>query len=203
MFQIRTQGQTMVDDQQNPNPPQNGEVKDESPDTKTVLTKLEAVRQARELTNEGSNWTILQEIMQEIQASYIVVDAKTMPDAIRLTEQLKDEVSKRYEEEPNKKQVLLDGIPNVRSIRQWFKKEGWDDAVWGKIRTDQLFSSEKRAEVIESLRLRALNRSDVAAKLWLTMSGDYSEKMEVNDKTIETFREINSIILGKNKKNSE
>lgn len=191
----------MADDQ-NQNPPQNDEVK-ETNESKPEITKLEAVRTARELKNEGSNWTILQEIMQEIQASYLVVDAKTMPDAVKLTEQLKEEVAKRYEDEPNKRQTLLDGVPHVRSIRQWFKKEGWDEAVWSKIRTDQLFSSEKRAEVIESLRLRAIKRSDVAAKLWLTMSGDYSEKMEVNDKTIETFREINSIILGKNKKDSE
>jgi len=190
-----------MDDQQNQNPPQNGEL--EKSESKPELTKLEAVRQARELKNEGSEWTILQEIMQEIMASYIVVDAKTMPDTTKLAEKLKEEVERRFEDEPNKRQTLLDGIPNVRSIRQWLKKEGWDEAVWSKIRTDQLFSSEKRAEVIESLRLRALNRSDVAAKLWLTMSGDYSEKMEVNDKTIDTFREINSIILGKNKKNSE
>ena len=191
----------MADDQ-NQNPSQNDELKDQKND-KPEITKLEAVRIARELKNEGSDWTILQEIMQEIQASYIVVDAKTMPDAVKLTEQLHDEVIKRFEDEPNKQRVLLDGIPNVRSIRQWFKKEGWDDAVWSKIRTDQLFSSEKRAEVIESLRLRAIKRSDVAAKLWLTMSGDYSEKMEVNDKTIDTFREINSIILGKSKEKKD
>lgn len=191
-----------MDDPQNRKPPfQSAEP--EKSESKPEITKLEAVRQARELKNEGSEWTILQEVLQEIMASYIVVDAKTMPDTTKLAEQLKEEVTKRFEDEPAKQQTLLDGIPNVRSIRQWLKKEGWDEAVWGKIRTDQLFSSEKRAEVIESLRLRALNRSDVAAKLWLTMSGDYSEKMEVNDKTIDTFREINSIILGKNKKNSE
>lgn len=188
----------MVDEPQNPNQPDA-----EKDEKENKPTKLEAVRAARELVNEGSEWNILQEIMQEIQATYIVIDAKTMPDAVKLTEQLTEEVEKRYQDEPEKQKILLDGIPNVRSIRQWFKKEGWEEAVWTKIRSDNLFSSEKRAEVIESLRLRAIKRSDVAAKLWLTMSGDYNEKLEVNDKTIDTFREINSIILGKKKKDSE
>lgn len=193
----------MANDPQNPNsPPQSAEQKDEKDGTKSP-TKLEAVRAARELTNEGSSWNILQEIMQEIQASYIVVDAKTMPDATKLAEQLKEEVEKRFTDEPEKQKILLDGIPHVRSIRQWFKKDGWEDAVWGKIRTDQLFSSEKRAEVIESLRLRAIKRSDVAAKLWLTMSGDYNEKVEVNDKTLDAFREVNSILQRKRREDKE
>ena len=193
----------MANDPQNPNlPPDAASQKDEKEVAKSP-TKLDAVRAARELTNEGSSWNILQEIMQEIQASYIVIDAKTMPDATKLAEQLKEEVEKRFVDEPEKQKILLDGIPHVRSIRQWFKKDGWEDAVWGKIRTDQLFSSEKRAEVIESLRLRAIKRSDVAAKLWLTMSGDYNEKVEVNDKTLDAFREVNSILQRKRREDKE
>lgn len=183
----------MANDQINPDLNEKKEKENVEP------TKLDAVRAARELKNGDSNWNLLQEIMQEIQAGYIVVDAKTMPDATKLAEQLREEVEKRFVDEPEKQKILLDGIPHVRSIRQWFKKDGWEDAVWGKIRTDQLFSSEKRAEVIESLRLRAINRSDVAAKLWLTMSGDYSEKMEVNDKTLDAFRDINSILQRKSR----
>jgi len=184
----------MENDQSNPN---------EKKESVEPPTKIEAVRAARELKNEDSNWNLLQEIMQEIQAGYIVIDAKTMPDATKLADQLKEEVEKRFIDEPEKQKILLDGIPHVRSIRQWFKKDGWEDAVWGKIRTDQLFSSEKRAEVIESLRLRAIQRSDVAAKLWLTMSGDYSEKMEVNDKTLDAFRDINSVLQRKSREEKE
>lgn len=187
----------MANDPQNPDQNEKKDEKDKTP------TKLEAVRAARELTNEGSNWNILQEIMQEIQASYIVVDAKTMPDATKLADQLKDEVEKRFVDEPEKQKILLDGIPHVRSIRQWFKKDGWEEAVWSKIRTNELFSAEKRTEVIESLRLRAIKRSDVAAKLWLTMSGDYSEKMEVNDKTLDAFRDINSVLQRKRREEKE
>lgn len=187
----------MANDPQNPDQNEKKDEKDKTP------TKLEAVRAARELSNEGSNWNILQEIMQEIQASYIVVDAKTMPDATKLADQLKDEVEKRFVDEPEKQKILLDGIPHVRSIRQWFKKDGWEEAVWSKIRTNELFSAEKRTEVIESLRLRAIKRSDVAAKLWLTMSGDYSEKMEVNDKTLDAFRDINSVLQRKRREEKE
>ena len=62
-----------------------------------------------------------------------------------------------------------------------------------------MFSAENRAQVIESLRQRAIDKSDVAAKIWLTLSGDYSEKMEVDNKTVETYRDINNILHRKSR----
>jgi hypothetical protein len=44
-----------------------------------------------------------------------------------------------------------------------------------------------------------MESSDQAAKLWLTLSGDYSEKMEINDKTVDTFREIQSVLQRKSR----
>ena len=79
------------------------------------------------------------------------------------------------------------------------KKEGWDEAVWKKVRGDSLFSPQKRAKVIEALRDRAIDKSDLAAKIWLTLSGDYSDKMEVDNKSIDVFREINTILHRKSR----
>ncbi len=53
--------------------------------------------------------------------------------------------------------------------------------------------------MIEAIRSRGLNKSDTAAKLWLTLSGDYSEKIDIKqDETVEKFREINRILLSNN-----
>jgi len=167
-----------------------------------AVVKLEAVRAVKKLSNPDSPWTIPQEILQEIIASYTVANPDRLPALPTMVQDLKKEVEIRYEEDPETRDLILEAIPHINSIRQWVKKEGWEEAVWKKVRGDKLFTADKRAQVIESLRLRAIDKSDVAAKIWLTLSGDYSEKMEVNDKTIDTFREINSI-LHKNKNNSE
>lgn len=166
------------------------------------LAKLEAVRAVKKLSNGDSPWTIPQEILQEIMASHTVANPDKMPPLTQMTEELTKEIEARYAEDEELKKLLLESIPAVASIRLWVKKEGWDEAVWGKVRGDKLFSADKRAQVIESLRLRAIDKSDVAAKIWLTLSGDYSEKMEVDNKTVDTYREINNIIHRK-KNNSE
>jgi hypothetical protein len=158
------------------------------------VAKLAAIRAAKKLNNSDSQWTLVQEIFQEIQAAYIIKDPDFMPPITKLSEELKAEIEKRYTEDPEVKELLLASIPAARSIREWVKKEGWDEAVWSKIRQDGLFTASKRAQVIESLRKRALDKSDVAAKIWLTLSGDYSEKMEVDNRSIDIYREINSVL---------
>ena len=169
----------------------------ESPSNHTV--KLEAIKAAKELSNPDSDWTITQEILQDIMAGYIVANPKGKPAVTVMVEDLKKEIESRYTDEPEKKKILLEGIPSVQSIRVWVKKDGWDEAVWQKVRGDKLFSADKRSQVIEALRERAMDKSDVAAKIWLTLSGDYSEKMEVDNKTVDVYREINNIIHRKSR----
>lgn len=167
-----------------------------------AITKLEAVRNLKKLQKEDSDWSLLQELMQEIVAGHIVSDVNYKPIVIDLRKELISEIELRFEDDLELKKMLLDAVPTTRSVREWFKKDGWEDAVWTRLRADRLFSYDKRAEVIESLRRRALERSDYAAKIWLTLSGDYSDKMEVNDATTDTYREINKVLRNTNKKNS-
>lgn len=161
--------------------------------------KLEAVKALKELSNPDSQWTLTQEILQDICAGHVVADPDKTPPATQLLEELKKEIETRYANEEEKKKIILDSVPSVVSIRQWLKKEGWDEAVWKKVRGDSLFSPQKRAKVIEALRDRAIDKSDLAAKIWLTLSGDYSDKMEVDNKSIDVFREINTILHRKSR----
>lgn len=163
--------------------------------------RLLARKAVEEMSNPDSLWTITQEIMQEVVATYTVKDHKAIPPINKLIEDLKSEIGIRYEDP--EKTILLDSIPNdSKFIKAWFKKDGWDTAVWGKVRIDGLFTSNKRAEVIESIRQRAIDKSDAAAKLWLTLSGDYSEKPEADSKSVDLYREINKVLQG-NKDNKE
>src|SRR5690606_40355581 len=69
-----------------------------------------------------------------------------LPPITQMTEELKKEIEARYADDEETKKILLDSIPEVRQIRFWVKKDGWDEAVWEKIRGDNLFSarSEER-----------------------------------------------------------
>jgi hypothetical protein len=163
--------------------------------------KVAAIKAANKYTKDGSKWSLLQEIMQEIIATHTVEDPNKKPYVKILSAQLREEVQRRYEEDPEMVDALLRAIPSDSSIQnQWFKKEGWEDAVWGKVRGNGgIFSKERRAALVNALFERAVNKSDNAAKIWLTLSGDYSEKESGTDKnkTLEAYREINEILHGK------
>jgi hypothetical protein len=160
-----------------------------------------AYHNVKKLSNKNSNWTITQELLQEIMAAHTVANPERLPPLTEMVIQLKEEIEKRYQDDPAIKDVLLKSIPAMRSVREWVKKEGWDEAVWGYVRAEGLFSAANRAKVIKALGDRAIDRSDAAAKIWLTLSGDYSEKMEVDNKSADMYREINSILHGNKKKN--
>jgi len=160
-----------------------------------AVEKLSIVRELKKLSGD-SKWTPTQVILQEIVASHTIINPDALPPASQLKTELENEVNKRYADDEELRDLLLSSIPSDRSIREWLKKDGWNEAVWDIIRQDGLFTKEKRAQMIESLRMRGMEKSDVAAKIWLTLSGDYSEKMDIsnNDKTQDVYREINKIL---------
>jgi hypothetical protein len=163
------------------------------------IAQTEAYHNVKKLSNKNSNWTITQELLQEIMAAHTVTNPDRLPPLTEMVEQLKEEIEKRYQDDEVMKEILLKSIPAMRSVREWPKKDGWDEAVWGFVRADGLFSATNRAKVIKALQARAEDKSDAAAKIWLTLSGDYSEKMEVDNKSVDIYREINNILHGKKK----
>lgn len=160
-----------------------------------AVDKLSIVRELKKIAGD-SKWTPTQVILQEIVASHTIINPEALPAANQLKTELENEITKRYADNQEFRDFLLSSVPSDRSIREWLKKEGWNEAVWEILRQDGLFTKEKRAQMIESLRLRGMEKSDVAAKIWLTLSGDYSEKMDIsnNDKTQDVYREINKIL---------
>lgn len=178
------------------------DLKDPKDRGKKGADKLAAIRAVKELSG-NSDWTITQELMQEVVASYTVANPDKLPPVKTLVEALKGLIEERYATNIELKDLLVESVPAVDSFyskESWFKKKNWDEAVWGKIRGSGLFTKEKRAQMINALYHRGMDKSDIAAKLWLTLSGDYSEKMDINtDKSIDMYREIQNVLLNKKK----
>jgi hypothetical protein len=157
------------------------------------IEKKNNIRKLEQLT-PGSQWTIVQDLVQEIQADYI---SRTIPipPAKAILEELVEKVERNYEEEPEKKEIILKGMPSKTSILYWYKLEGWNKAVWDKVKNDTLFSKARRSAMIDALYKRGLEKDTVAAKLYLTMSGDYSDRPpDEKNSTIEAFKDINKIL---------
>lgn len=167
---------------------------DETRNKATV--KLAAMRAVKALNNKGSKWDLIEEMIHEILATKIIdnPDILLKPPIGEVLEDLKKEIETRYEKEEETRELLLSAIPSKNTTAKWFKKDGWDQAVWDKIRGNGLFSPERRAKMINSVYNRGLSKSDNAAKLWLQLSGDLVENKTMDNKTIETFREINEIL---------
>lgn len=155
-------------------------------------TKRLALKRIEGLSSD-SEWNLLQQILQEIEATLITKGEKKYGNEY-LGKLLKEEVKERYQVDKDLTATLLEAIPSRYSIANWRAKKGWSEAVWNGIRTCGLFTKEKRAQMMEAVFNRGINRSDNAAKLWLTLSGDYVEKGENKSDVLDLFREINNEI---------
>lgn len=162
--------------------------------------KIDASAKVRSLSG-GADWTILQDILQDIQASTIIKKQKA-PGLVKLKEILKNEVLQRYSAKGEESLVedLIAGIPSIGSLARWQKLKGWEEAVWVKVRGEGMFTLDRRAKVIDSLFEQATEKGNVnAAKVFLTLSGDYVEKGDQSkkDDQMEQFREIHKAINSK------
>jgi len=162
------------------------------------LAKRSAIKKLAQLQGE-SEWNLLQQIGQEIEAHHIIIKEKLSLD--KHLAAILEEAKSRYSEEPDLLALVLDAIPSRITLRAWKKKKGWEECVWMKIRGEGLFTTDRRAQVVGKLFEQAAIDGNVqAAKIWLTLSGDYSEKdPSAKNEALDVFRELNEAIHNKNK----
>lgn len=159
--------------------------------------KALAMKKIEKLSGD-SEWHLLQQVAQDIEAMYKLKEEKLSLE--KHVTFLEDEVKARYSDQPDLLQALLDGIPSKVTMATWKKKKGWDEAVWMKIRGEGLFTPDNRAKVIQKLFSEAAIEGNVpAAKIWLTLSGDYVEKGDSasKDSALDMFRSLNEAIHSK------
>jgi hypothetical protein len=96
------------------------------------------------------------------------------------------------------REALLEAIPSKVTMQRWRAEKDWDEAVWTRLRGNGLFTADRRATLINKLFDQASTGNVPAAKIWLTLSGDYVEKGDqTKNDVVEQFREINQILHGK------
>jgi hypothetical protein len=164
-----------------------------------ISLKLVKIKDAKKLTN-NSRWSPAQEIMQEIIATHTVANPNKIPSVKSLLVQLIEEINKRYEDDEETRDIILGSVPTAPAVHKWLNNKDFDAAVWEKIRSSGLFTKERRADMINALYTRGIQRDTQAAKVWLQLSGDLKEDPISRDKTVETFREINQILHKKDSK---
>ncbi len=159
--------------------------------------KVIAMKKAKELSGEG-RWDIVEQIAQEIQAHHVLVNKGKLTAAQHI-QYIKDELNSRYADQPDILEILLDAVPSGTTLGHWKKKKEWEEAVWIKLRGEGLFTPDSRAQVITKLFDQAVQHGNVsAAKIWLTLSGDYVEKGEnAKGDAMDLFRQLNEAIHSK------
>lgn len=167
---------------------------------KSQVKKL-ALKRVEELSGD-SRWNLLQQICQEIEAYYVAKNEKKPNLDSMLETHLPAEIKTKYPEGNVEfdeiREALLDAVPSRMTLHKWRNEKDWDEAVWGKVRGAGLFTADKRAVLINTLYDQANSGNVTAAKIWLTLSGDYSEKdPSAKNDVVEQFREINQILHGK------
>lgn len=155
-------------------------------------------RKALKALNPDSEWDLCQIAMQEVETAHVINNPDRKPTAsTKLIEQWTVYVKDKYADEPTTLDLVLKCVPSSQTLQQWHKRSGWSEAVWAHIRDKGLFTRERRASMIESLYISGLKGNMSAAKIYLTLSGDYSEKLDVKNDTTEKYREINTILHNK------
>jgi len=151
------------------------------------------------LSNKGK-WHILQEFLIEIQADAKIKEGlgqrfPTWADQLAL---LHKKIEVEFSDDPENEKLLKNYVTHFTTIQKWTKLSGWNDAVIDKMKSYGLFTPENRAAVINAMKEKAVKDGDVqAAKVWLTMSGDYTDKIDVNDQKFEKYKEYaNSLTSG-------
>lgn len=174
-----------------------------SEDQNDIIEKREAAKKAKLINlakvramKTDSDWNVLEEIIQDVMATYVVQDPEgSRPSVKKMREDVENEIKIRYQADTPTKNILLEALPSEMTLGKWIKQPKWNEAVWDRVRTGGLFTKERRSQMINSLFQRGMEKSDNAAKIWLTLSGDYSDKLDITqDKAVEKFREINEIL---------
>lgn len=143
----------------------------------------------RELSGD-KKWTALQSMMIDIYADgkLKMAEGQRFPTGRELQELLKRKIETEYSDNIKFRTGLLNCVPTVRTLHRWAKLEGWNEDVMKKLKAEHLYSPEDRASIIIALKKEAQKGDVMAAKMVLTMTGDYDEKGQVSDEKFNTWQ---------------
>jgi len=155
----------------------------------------EAPKHLKRLQKDRQDFNLIQQIALDIEGSYKLQEKKL--SARELRECIEVEIKERWKADKDIAEELLDYVPSIQIISKWRNTKTWEPAIFGNIKDTGLFTIEKKAKIIDSIYQKATQNKDTnAAKLWLTMSGDYSEGSNGSKSTdsMDLYREINAAL---------
>lgn len=155
---------------------------------KYILERLKPMAKSEE-------WNPVQDILHEIEATFVIENKKL--NSTLLGKLILEEIDSRYKDDPDMAAILKELVPTSRTLIEWRSSQAWKDAVWTQVKGEGMFTADRRAQVINKLFEQATEKGSVnAAKVYLTLSGDYTEKASAEkDKDIDTYREIQKALL--------
>jgi hypothetical protein len=171
---------------------------------KTSEKNLLRTRFLEELDEGTGRWNVLEDVLLDVQVAFhtelILGKLDKLPSVAKHIEALKQELDRRYVDRPEVLELLHKSIPSVQSISKWFKKPDWKEELDKRLKSEDLFSQDKRAKMIQMLYSTAMASGNMkAAEMWLKMSGDLKPQGEdkSKDKTFSEYEEFQKALWKK------
>jgi hypothetical protein len=150
------------------------------------------------LAHESSDgkWNLIQEYLIEIHADARLKEGtdstgkpgQRFPTLREQRELLKRKIEEEYSHDQKLRTSLINCIPSRMSMSRWTRLDGWDDAVVAKMKSFGIFTPTARGEVMKSIHKKAVDGDMIAAKLYVSMSGDFVEKGQAGDEKFEVWK---------------
>lgn len=146
-------------------------------------------------------WSVQEDILMDIEVAghtNVVLERQKAPYSCpELLQLASTEISKRFKDEPELALIIVEALPNLKTLQKWVKKNDWREEVERRIKDDQLFSLEKRAKVINMVYTKAMNQDLKAAETYLKLSGDLSNQPKQTDKGYQDYQDLLTSLIKK------
>jgi len=166
------------------------------------LVKRDKKIQLRKMLKSLSDgvWTVVEDIMITVEVAVrteiLLEKRERMASISELIELTKVALGEQFEDEEEVYKILVATVPNNASVSKWVKKPEWKEEVDKRMRDETLFSSTKRAKMINSLYISGSSGNTRAAEVWLKMSGDLNKDPN-KDPVANMFEKINGSLAKK------
>ena len=166
------------------------------------LEKRDKKIQLRKMLKSLSDgvWTVVEDTMITVEVAIrteiLLGKREKMTSVAELIELTKVALGEQYQDEEEVCKILIDTLPRPPSVRKWLKKPEWKAEVDKRMRDETLFSSTKRAKMINSLYISGSTGNTRAAEIWLKMSGDLNKDPN-KDPVANMFEKIQSSLAKK------
>jgi hypothetical protein len=173
------------------------EVSEQSEKTKEKSSREKAKLVIQSLSAQGK-WHLLQEYLMDIQADGKLKQSQGQKFPTYAEQQilLHKRIASEFEEDPDTRDLLLGYVSTPKTLSRWSQLPGWNDAIIDKMKRTGLFTAEDRAAAIKAMLDKAKLGDVQAAKIYLTMSGDYTDKVDVSDQKFEKYKEYANTLIG-------